>query len=1047
MAGQLVYLKAAPERRGPVITVLPPVGTRIRYRVFHSATETREYYEEQLAPLPSPGDGSQDSGEAAFRDVLPAEEFRARLTALRLSHPLTDNLYALHAARIQFIPFQFKPLLRLLRSDRPRLLIADEVGVGKTIEAGLMLKELQARQRLENIIIVCPKALVTKWRAEMRRFDEDFQPLRSETLRYCLREAQLDGVWPAKYARAIVHLELFRNPDYLFGTEGRNPRPGLAILDPPAQFSLAIFDEAHHLRNTETNSHQLARFICDNSEAAIFLSATPVHLGSQNLFALLNLLRPDLFPSQAVFNEMVEPNRHLTQAIRHIRRRRPAESWSRDAAASLSSAAATRWGTNALTNDPRFLDCQVGLTTPVEPTDSARINFVRDLEELHSLAHVMNRTRRRDIGRFTIREPHTVSVSFTAPQEEFYQALIAFRTQVLLLRYDPLVIRLIVDMLERQAASCLPALLPALDTFIATGRFSTSRLTDSSEEEEEFELPESLRRQAEDLRAQAGRLPAEDPKLDALLDIAWTSRTAPGSGKLLIFSFFIHTLHYLETRLRAAGFRVGLITGQTPDDLDEDHTLRPGEVTRGQLRDRFRRPSSDPESVDILLSSEVGCEGLDYEFCDRLVNYDIPWNPMRLEQRIGRIDRFGQRSDKVLIFSFVTPGTVEERIFFRCFERLGIFRDTVGDCEEVLGEMSLMEGLLALARNPQLTPEQVEAKARQMSDNALRIVEERRRLEQEGGGLLGLDQALMDETASAQAEGRFIAPSELRGMIQFFLSKSDYGGALEADKQDPVLYRLRLNKEARAFVADKLRRWQPPDRSLTAFRRWLDGAEPHLFVTFDQATAAERRNMPFITPVHPLARLATEELKSGGKALRACVRAQCAEFPVGIYVFTCDLWETIAVRPELRLVSTVWDLSSQKEVPEMASHLLRLLACAGNCDRGSIDAALVDGSLAQIDQRVHEAHDAALAELARDNSRLVEQKLASLGAYHRNRVARIQTELANATEDRIRRMKTAELARIGQDHAAHCAGIEARRRADIVRERVAFGVMEVVHAH
>ena len=1046
--GQLVYLGADPDRQGPVIQVMPVTGDRVRYRVFHSPTETREYYEEQLATLTSASSRPSDSFGTALKEFLPADEFRARLTALRLSHPLTDNLYALHAARIQFIPFQFKPLLRILRSDRPRLLVSDEVGVGKTIEAGLILKELQSRQRLENVMVVCPKALVTKWRAEMRRFDEEFQPLTSETLRYCLREAKLDGVWPAKYARAIVHLELFRNPDYLFGTTGRNPRPGLATLDPPAQFSLAIFDEAHHLRNTDTNSHKLARLICDNSEAAIFLSATPVHLGSQNLFALLNLLRPDLFPSQAVFNEMVEPNRHLTQAIRHIRSRQPAESWSRDAAGSLSSAIATRWGRNTLSNDPRLLNCQVGLTAPIEPTDSARIHFVRDLEELHSLAHVMNRTRRRDIGRFTIREPHTVSVPFTDPQEAFYQALIAFRTQVLLLRYDPFVIRLIVDMLERQAASCLPALLPTLDTFIATGRFSTSRLTDSYEDDgDEIELPVSLRSQAEQLRAQGLKLPSEDPKLDALLEIVRASRNAPGSGKLLIFSFFIHTLNYLETHLRAAGFRVGLITGQTPDDLDNDTALKPGEATRGQLRDRFRRPRNDPQSLDILLSSEVGCEGLDYEFCDRLVNYDIPWNPMRLEQRIGRIDRFGQKSDKVLIFSFVTPGTVEERIFFRCFERLGIFRDTVGDCEEVLGEMSLMEGLLALARNPQLTPEQVEAKARQMSDNALRIVEERRRLEQEGGGLLGLDQALIDETASAQTEGRFIAPGDLRGMIQFFLGRSPYGGALEADKQNPTLFRLRLNKEARVVLADKLRRWQPPDRSLTAFRRWLDGAEPHLLVTFDQATAAERRDMPFITPVHPLARLATEELKSGGKALRACMRAQSVEFPVGIYVFTCDLWETIAVRPELRLVSTVWDTDSQREVTEMSSHLLRLLSCAESCDGDSIDAALVDSSLAQLDQRLHEAHDAGVAELARDNSRLVELKLASLGAYHRNRVAHIQTELATPLEPRIRRMKTAELARIDQDHAGHCSKIEARRRADIVCERVAFGVMEVVHAH
>ena len=177
------------------------------------------------------------------------------------------------------------------------------------------------------------------------------------------------------------------------------------------------------------------------------------------------------------------------------------------------------------------------------------------------------------------------------------------------------------------------------------------------------------------------------------------------------------------------------------------------------------------------------------------------------------------------------------------------------------------------------------------------------------------------------------------------------------------------------------------------------------------------------------------------------MRAQSVEFPAGIYVFTCDLWETIAVRPELRLMSTVWDIYSHREVPEMAPQLLRLLACAESCDGDSIDAALVDSALAQLDQRLHEAHDTARAELARDNSRLVELKLASLGAYHRNRVAHIQTELATALEPRIRRMKTAELARIDQDHAVHCAKIEARRRADIVCERVAFGVLEFVYAH
>src|SRR5207245_2687431 len=127
-------------------------------------------------------------------------------------------------------------------------------------------------------------------------------------------------------------------------------------------------------------------------------------------------------------------------------------------------------------------------------------------------------------GRFTVREPHTVNVPFTPAQEEFYGQLIKFRCEMLLLLHDPIVIRLIIDMLERQAASCLPALLSTLDTFLETGRFSTARLSDANEDEEqEFELPVQLREQAHRLRQLAGQLPPDDLKLDALLAIAKTT--------------------------------------------------------------------------------------------------------------------------------------------------------------------------------------------------------------------------------------------------------------------------------------------------------------------------------------------------------------------------------------------------------------------------------------------------------------------------------------------------------------------------------------------
>ncbi|MBV9279329.1 MAG: hypothetical protein JOZ41_04540, partial [Chloroflexi bacterium] len=179
--------------------------------------------------------------------------------------------------------------------------------------------------------------------------------------------------------------------------------------DPPPHFDLVIVDEAHHIRNPGTNSHELARLLCDVSEAVIFLSATPVHLGSSNLYSLLNLLRPDVFPDEAVFDEILEPNQYLTEAMRHVRTRTPEGSWSQAAAADLTKVVATSYGRSVVGLDERFQLWRRKLEQAPIASDAERMRCLRDLEELHSLAHVMNRTRRRDIGQFTVREPHTVA--------------------------------------------------------------------------------------------------------------------------------------------------------------------------------------------------------------------------------------------------------------------------------------------------------------------------------------------------------------------------------------------------------------------------------------------------------------------------------------------------------------------------------------------------------------------------------------------------------------------------------------------------------------
>ena len=181
--GQIVVLKSNPTIRGAVVSVLPSKPEN-RFTVFAEG-ERQTYYASQLK--------AEDRQEADSR-FLPCEEFHSYLTARQIRYPGLSTLYSLNAARVDFIPYQFRPVLKFIKSDRPRLLIADGVGVGKTIEAGLILRELQARRDIRSILIICPRPLVTerKWQIEMKRFEERFIHLDGGTLRYCINEVDME---------------------------------------------------------------------------------------------------------------------------------------------------------------------------------------------------------------------------------------------------------------------------------------------------------------------------------------------------------------------------------------------------------------------------------------------------------------------------------------------------------------------------------------------------------------------------------------------------------------------------------------------------------------------------------------------------------------------------------------------------------------------------------------------------------------------------------------------------------------------------------------
>ena len=269
--GDLVRLKSQPESIGAVIAVNES-GPESQYSVLFEG-KPRTFFASQLTP-------DQDTKKA--EEFLTAAQCRAFLTARYINHPGTSTLYSLNAARINHVPYQFRPVLRFIRADRPRLLIADGVGVGKTIEAGLILRELQARQEVNSVLVICPRPLITekKWQTEMNRFDQKFEHFDGPMLRHCINQCDLDGEWPENHRFGIIPYSIL-GQQVLLGNEKSKSQPCLIDLDPAPKFDLVIVDEAHRIANEDTYGHRVVRYFCDNAEAAVFLTATPLQLGNK----------------------------------------------------------------------------------------------------------------------------------------------------------------------------------------------------------------------------------------------------------------------------------------------------------------------------------------------------------------------------------------------------------------------------------------------------------------------------------------------------------------------------------------------------------------------------------------------------------------------------------------------------------------------------------------------------------------------------------------------------------------------------------------------
>lgn len=1006
--GDLVTLRSDNSFMMPVLEVVLG-GPEVRYRVFRDGAKAT-YYESQLQAVKSQGDDKPE---------ISIEEFKARLTALHLLSPSTANLFSLRSGRVNFVPYQYRPVLKLIKSDRPRLLIADEVGVGKTIEAGLVIKELRARMDISSILVICPKALVAerKWQTEMKRFDEEFTHIDGKLLRHCLQEIDLEGEWPQKYEKAILPFSLFDSELILGRCDQKKKQDrGLLALDPAPEFDLVIVDEAHHLRNPETFLHQGVRYFCDNAKAVLLMTATPVQLGSSDLFTLLNIVRPDLVIDETSFQQMAKPNGYINEAIRLCRER--SNGWQKEAVNQLREAAQTEWGRLFLREETGFQEAYDKLQE-ADISDNERVLLTRKLEELYTFSSIINRTRRRDIGEFTTRKPQTLTVDFTDEQRDLHDKLLDIITRILARCHGQQNVKFMMTTIRRQAASCLYGLSPLLSDILAR-KLSQLEVIESNDINDEIDLSflDEVRAEIEDLLVKAKNLDPEDAKVAAFIRTL-KDKTVLENNKALVFSTFRHTLAYLAKHSEAAGLRFGLVHG---DVRDED---------RAELRRRFALPREDDDALDVLLSSEVGCEGLDFQFCDFLVNYDLPWNPMRIEQRIGRIDRYGQKSDAVSIVNFITPGTVDADIYQRCLWRIGVFHHAVGGSEEILGEIT--QEIHDIAESFVLSDDEREKKLQQLADNSIRRVREEQELEERESELFGLNvpkQSWREDIENAENE--WLSATSIRRCVSKYL-QSKTGLDTDPLSGDKQLKTLRISQEARNTLLSDFRKLKKSNDALSKnWEKWLKGGSPSLTVTFDQDIASENPSAVHLTVLHPLVRQAAYFFEMDEAMY--CSLEVSEGLPPGEHRFALYRWTKHGIKPDEQLVAVASN-------PEVEAALLNVLSKAVE---PIISVSQSAQDLDELDSLHHSKWSAAQADHIAENQTLAEHRVQSLLVSHLARVRTLEDQLEKATNERIRRMKEAELARANADFERRVNELrDAGNTGDIRAEPIMLGVISV----
>ena len=561
-----------------------------------------------------------------------------------INKPLSDIFYSYNSNRLIPEPHQYKPLIKFLNSDNNRVLIADEVGLGKTIEAGMIFKEIDSREELRISLIVVPSSLTLKWQEEFNiRFEEYFEIKKTNQFLKLIDDFENFSSSKTFNEKIIISYHTLRDERVL-----------KKLKDSLFEVDFLIMDEAHTMRNNDTSTFESGEVITAISEHIIFLTATPVQNSLRDLFNILQLLDADYFRDYGYFQKMILPNAVIHKTIALIRNNNSIES-------------IKQYITENSNEDyPKLLKDTFKVIVELEKLNSkSRVELIDKLTKSDHLSFIINRSKKKDVGRLIPRNAKSAIVEITFEEQNYYDAVINF---VKFLNPDTPQ-GFITIMPERMASSSMIASLENFKEIRKTGKLFLKDFDDLEYFYPDFDIKEEALKYLDNVIAKGNLIGIEDSKFIKFLQII-KELHAEGLKQIIVFSFFKFTLNYLENKMIDLGYNVGKIHG--------DFSV---EERYAKIKD-FKN-----NNFDILLSSEVGSEGLDMQFANVIINYDLPWNPMRVEQRIGRIDRIGQKFDKLHIFNLCIAGSIEDRIYLKLYQKLNIFENSIGELEPILGDL------------------------------------------------------------------------------------------------------------------------------------------------------------------------------------------------------------------------------------------------------------------------------------------------------------------------------------------------------------------------